>query len=287
MNHPLHWNTTSLPMIHEIGYMTDSQGVFTHPNRVMQDWNVFVFVTNGKLPIIEDGMKYVVKDGQFLFLKKGIHHWGSETYERNSSWYYIHFSGESPKQSYEEYSLFSQTSLVPESAYQSKLTLPKYGDIKQVHYFKTRLQEILETFQSTNPLRPLLSSIKFYEVLLDLYAEKLQEKSNRTTHRTISKMLELFHQNNRKLTSLEISDALNMNYSYLSKQFKEHTGKSIIHYQNEILIEKAIQIFRKENDNISEVSERLGFSNPFYFSRVFKKVTGVSPSMYLKHIYKG
>ncbi|GAA0309673.1 AraC-like DNA-binding protein [Gracilibacillus halotolerans] len=288
MKHIINWSSTAIPMIHEIGYMSDPVGHLTHPDRFMEDWNVFVLVTNGKLNIIEDGTNYMVEAGQFLFLKQGVHHWGKEKYMKNSAWYYIHFSGDVPSHANEreEYSPFRHTSLVPKSAYETNLTLPKYGSLRQKNYFTTKLQDILESFQSTNSLRLLLAGMKFYEVLLDIYTEKLEEDSNRSRHRTISKLMELFHANEHKLSSSEISTALNMNYSYLSKQFKEHTGKSIIHYQNEILIEKAIQIFRKENDNISEVSDRLGFSNPFYFSRVFKKVTGVSPSMYLKHIYK-
>lgn len=288
MKHLINWGASALPLIHEIGYMRDPIGEWTHPDRMMEDWNVFVLVTKGRLSIIEDGVHYNVEAGQFLFLKRGVHHWGKEKYRKNSTWYYIHFSEDGPFDTYgrEEYSSFRQTSLVPKSAYQTKLTLPKYGYLKQGNYFTTKLHDILESFQSTNALRPLVAGMKFYELLLDLYTEKLEEESSGSRHRTIAKMMELFHANEHKLSSDEISKALNMNYSYLSKQFKEHTGKSIIHYQNEILIEKAIQIFRKENDNISEVSDRLGFSNPFYFSRVFKKITGVSPSMYLKHVYK-
>nr|WP_268515848.1 AraC family transcriptional regulator [Bacillus atrophaeus] len=72
-----------------------------------------------------------------------------------------------------------------------------------------------------------------------------------------------------------------MNYAYLSSLFRKQTGKSITAYKNELLIEQAIDIFKKSNKNITEVSNKLGFSNPYYFSRVFKRVTGVSPSVYL------
>ncbi|MFC5652056.1 helix-turn-helix domain-containing protein [Paenibacillus solisilvae] len=37
---------------------------------------------------------------------------------------------------------------------------------------------------------------------------------------------------------------------------------------------------------MSEVSEQLGYRNPFYFSRVFKKVLGESPTSYMRHFYK-
>jgi YesN/AraC family two-component response regulator len=77
-----------------------------------------------------------------------------------------------------------------------------------------------------------------------------------------------------------------MNYAYLSSLFRKETGKSITQFKNELLIEKAITKLKNEAVNISEVSDDLGFSNPFYFSRVFKKVTGVSPTTYLNEIYR-
>ncbi|MCI4170894.1 AraC family transcriptional regulator, partial [Bacillus spizizenii] len=42
-----------------------------------------------------------------------------------------------------------------------------------------------------------------------------------------------------------------------------------------------MDLFKTSNLNVTEVSSRLGFSNPYYFSRLFKRVTGVSPSLYI------
>ncbi|WP_341282799.1 AraC family transcriptional regulator [Paenibacillus sp. FSL H8-0537] len=43
---------------------------------------------------------------------------------------------------------------------------------------------------------------------------------------------------------------------------------------------------RNSTLNISEISAQLGYQNPFYFSKVFKKVFGESPSSYMRHLYK-
>lgn len=60
-------------------------------------------------------------------------------------------------------------------------------------------------------------------------------------------MVKLLHENeDQKLTGDQIANAMGMNYSYLSSLFKNHTGKSVTQYQNEILIEKAIQLFKKK-----------------------------------------
>nr|WP_091234239.1 AraC family transcriptional regulator [Fontibacillus panacisegetis] len=43
---------------------------------------------------------------------------------------------------------------------------------------------------------------------------------------------------------------------------------------------------RNTSLNVSEISDRLGYNNPYYFSRVFKKVMGEPPSSYWRHLYK-
>ncbi|GAE94880.1 two-component response regulator [Gracilibacillus boraciitolerans JCM 21714] len=100
-------------------------------------------------------------------------------------------------------------------------------------------------------------------------------------------MIDYIDDTKYKVSSQAIADHLGMNYAYLSTLFKQYTGKSVTQYQNEKMIENAIHLFQNENVNVSEVSEHLGFSNPFYFSRVFKKVTGLSPpSVYIQQLYR-
>lgn len=71
---------------------------------------------------------------------------------------------------------------------------------------------------------------------------------------------------------------LKVHHAYLSSLFRKQTGKSITAYKNELLIEQAIAIFKKCNKNITEVSNKLGYSKFYYF----RKVTGVVPVCILK-----
>jgi AraC family transcriptional regulator, arabinose operon regulatory protein len=64
------------------------------------------------------------------------------------------------------------------------------------------------------------------------------------------------------------------------RSFKEKTGYSPIHYFNRLKIQKACELLLTSTNNIKEISDLLSFNNPFYFSEVFKKVTGYSPSSY-------
>ena len=66
--------------------------------------------------------------------------------------------------------------------------------------------------------------------------------------------------------------------SYLSRVFHEQTGTTLATYAIKTKIKKAKQLIRESNLNFSEISDRLAFDNPQYFSRVFKRVTGMTPT---------
>lgn len=61
---------------------------------------------------------------------------------------------------------------------------------------------------------------------------------------------------------------------------------STIDYFIQIKIQQACQLLDYSNLRINEISSRIGYEDPYYFSRIFKKVTGVSPDNYKKDIYK-
>jgi len=81
------------------------------------------------------------------------------------------------------------------------------------------------------------------------------------------------------LTLGSLSRTFRISASYLSKLFRMHAGHSFVEYLSAIRMEAAKELML-ENPALSlkEVSQRIGFSDPLYFSRVFKACTGVPPS---------
>lgn len=66
--------------------------------------------------------------------------------------------------------------------------------------------------------------------------------------------------------------------SYLSKLFRAQCGETLADYAIKVKIRKARQMIREGALNFSQISARLNFDNPQYFSRVFRRVTGMSPT---------
>ncbi len=80
----------------------------------------------------------------------------------------------------------------------------------------------------------------------------------------------------------KIADIFFYSDKYLSSLFMKKTGVKFTHYLNEKRIKYAQRLIAGGNSNISDISFKCGFSDPFYFSKVFKKITGESPTAYMK-----
>ena len=87
-----------------------------------------------------------------------------------------------------------------------------------------------------------------------------------------------------KLTLEDLSRELNFGKTYISKQFMRVCGHSIIDYFNLMKINEAKRLIRAGRYNFFEISEKLMFSNSHYFSTLFKKHTGMTPTQYKRSI---
>ncbi len=81
----------------------------------------------------------------------------------------------------------------------------------------------------------------------------------------------------------EISAEFYLTPEYLAKLYKKKTGINLKDYINEYRIERAKELLRAGEQNISKIAESVGFDNFTYFSTLFKKITGVSPKEYKKN----
>ena len=78
----------------------------------------------------------------------------------------------------------------------------------------------------------------------------------------------------------QIANKMLVSQRYLSDTLKKETGKTTTEHLHLHLINEAKDILLKPNKSISEVAYELGFEYPPYFSRLFKKKEGISPTEY-------
>jgi two-component system response regulator YesN len=87
-----------------------------------------------------------------------------------------------------------------------------------------------------------------------------------------------------RITLQEAAKNVCLSGNYLSLLFKKYCGESFIDFVNRCKIEKACELLRHNNRLIAEVGEMLSFENSYYFTRIFKRYTGITPSEYRKQL---
>ncbi|MEK3982750.1 response regulator transcription factor [Paenibacillus sp. FSL K6-3166] len=82
------------------------------------------------------------------------------------------------------------------------------------------------------------------------------------------------------ITLTEVAKQFHFNASYLSSYFTAHNGEGFSEYLNKVRLEKAMELLETTEHSISDISASVGYSDQSYFTKVFKKQTGISPSRY-------
>lgn len=82
----------------------------------------------------------------------------------------------------------------------------------------------------------------------------------------------------------EYASSQGMSTSWFIRNFKQYVGETPMQFILSLRIHNAESLLRNPQYNISEISQIVGYENPLYFSRIFKKIKGLSPSDYRKNI---
>lgn len=80
----------------------------------------------------------------------------------------------------------------------------------------------------------------------------------------------------------DVSNAVGFNATYFSAMFKKETGQNFMDYLTELRMNKAKELLCGDECSVQDVAEQVGYRDLKYFSRLFKKTTGISPSDYKK-----
>lgn len=118
--------------------------------------------------------------------------------------------------------------------------------------------------------------------LKSLLEEQLSSSScqNEDNHFSImtKNVIEIIQKNYREeLTLKSVADQLHVNAVYLGQVFKKEIRYSFSQYLNQIRIKRAQYLLLNSNFNINEISEEIGYNNTNYFSKMFKKLNGITP----------
>lgn len=108
---------------------------------------------------------------------------------------------------------------------------------------------------------------------------EITEERNRLVEQAKEYVEEHYYEN---LMLADVAQKVGISSGYLSTLFQRQMAKEFVDYLNEVRIEHACTYLRQNYLKVYEIAYRVGFKDEKYFSKVFKKVTGQSPSEYQK-----
>ena len=119
--------------------------------------------------------------------------------------------------------------------------------------------------------------------ILHEYCDLVNKLSLKQYSQFVQKVIEYIRLNIDKNLSLEVlAKVSDSSPTKISREFKSEVGESITNFINSLRINEAVQLMSNEKYNITDIAFKVGFNDLNYFTKVFKKFKGVTPSEYKK-----
>ena len=155
----------------------------------------------------------------------------------------------------------------------------------KVEQLVKKLYNRFTMYQSFAPDMPYQENLKNYEEARKIYQSFHQNEGHYKND--VAKTIAYIEENYmHRLTLASISANVNLSSSYLCRVFKSEVGTSITSYLNNLRIRKAATLIKEQDLSLKEISAMVGIDDQLYFSRLFKKCMGISPSEYGKKFHQ-
>ncbi len=254
---------TKLLHITDIGYYPHALHHFRERKQGCTQ-HILIYCVGGKGIIhVNNEVKRLNKDQYFIIPVNQPHHYYASS---NEPWsiYWVHFAGSHA-------GFFVDTQLRIKYLDPTK---PRYKD--RIMFFDEIFQ-ILSMGYTNENLE--YSSICLWQMLGSFNYLSLFQRTREFANRgLVEKSIQFMHENlDKKITLSDLAGSCNLSIPQFCKLFKRKTSQSPIDYFIRLKIQKSCQYLDFSELKVHEIASELAFEDPFYFSRLFKKVMGVSP----------
>lgn len=236
-------------------------------------------VAGGKGYITLEDKKYSVKKGMLFYFKPNVLHSIESDLENSLKFLSVHFSFVHVNYYDKKWSLAEES---------KAMNFNNMQELKDYYPIFNTFRKLVETWDVKLPSYEFISKIILQQLIFEIQDNLKRQTANYATTIKIKKIIKYMNEHiNSVVTLTSLSEIVTLSPTYLSRIFKESTGYSVIEFFNKMKIDKAKELISEGDKKIKEVSELLGFKDEFYFSRLFKKVEGVSPrEFYSRNVHE-
>ncbi|MCC6290443.1 MAG: AraC family transcriptional regulator [Chitinophagaceae bacterium] len=231
--------------------------------------NILIYCVDGEGWAQVKKQKILIRQGAYLILPKDVKHVYEADQHKPWSIFWLHFKG----------------SL--DSAYVKALTQNTESFSGIVSYNEERLT-LFNNMYNTLQAGYSFDNLNYVSMLLHHYLASFcypqtfnpnQPRDEEEIDVAIRYMQDHIHE---MLTLKAVADHIHRSASHFSALFKKKTGYPPLEYFNYIKIQYACQMLEFTNLQVKELAYKLGFQDPYYFTRLFTKLMGLSPQGYRK-----
>ena len=253
--------------ITDIGYYPKAE----HHHRIREKGvgqYVLIYCVDGSGFYVVDGKRHEVKKNQYFILPIGKPHEYGATEGHFWTVYWLHFCGKAAH-------VFAEGAATPQTinvTMQSRIS-------ERINIF----DEILTTLHFGDSIEDLryASSLLAHFLASMRYLGQFRRAKASAEKDIVEQAIHYMRENiENRITMAEVLRYVGYSQSHFSTVFKKKTGMSPLSYFNRLKVEHACQLLKTTDLKVNMICYKVGIEDPLYFSRLFSKVMGMSPTDY-------
>ena len=255
----------------EIGEIEVERGTIWSSDEKLEN-NMLVFCTKGSGIVLFSGEQIPVSGDQFFIIPKGEKFKFYSVINENSKLFVAHFNGKNSALLEKEFSVVRN--LIPSvnnRVANREMLFDEIFNNLSIGFHDENLKYVNFCFGH------LLATF--------VYANKTSDDAADESNPVIRYAIDFMNKNlNLKLSLTQISKEAGYSPTYFTTLFKKETNYSPLSYFSHLKIVKACEFLDYTRIKVKEISFTLGYTDPYYFTKDFKKKMGMSPRQYRKRV---
>ena len=261
--------------------------------------NMLIFILEGSCSMEIDSKTYIVKEGESFFVPKNKIYRRSPVNDQYCNMLYIHFdfaddtremTNDDAYSFIEQETVETKNQLITENIlYPTSYTIYLRHHMAQSEKASQIAKNITELLPNVNLNNNIKIVLLFCELMAELSSitkkllgdKNMDEKLVRIPENLKNAILYIKQNSSEKINIPELAKYCCVSQSQLARYFKIATGKTPVQYINEFKLNRAKNMLARMPElSVKAIAESLGFDDQQYFSRLFSKAFGESPTEY-------
>ena len=231
---------------------------------------ILIYCVDGKGYLTLDDSKQPIKAGELFIMQPNTPHAYQANEEQAWTVYWCHFQGEQA-QNFFDYTYIQQSSPI----------IRNMTDIDFLQAFR----ELIETVRDNAQLSGFIHASNLFRHILTKIVLLVKQGDKYENGLSIPKIQQYMRTNiNKHINLEELAVLCHCSKYHFARQYQLLVGISPLKHFIELKMEHACFLLEQTSLSMSEIASQLGYDDALYFSRVFRKVLGLSPSAYRKNL---